>query len=103
MGLETDIQSQFEATRWGRRLAQKRLRADLTDFGRFKLAIAKQKRNRIIATKVAAKLSAVPQGLRPSGTGFRSWKGKQTPDPYPNRWGGGAGLLSEFGGGGDDY
>ena len=53
--LETDIQSQFDATSWGKKLQSKKLRASLSDFGRFKVAIAKQKRNKEIAKKLAAK------------------------------------------------
>lgn len=53
--LETDIQSQFDATSWGTKLKSKKLRASLSDFGRFKVAIAKQKRNKEIAKKLATK------------------------------------------------
>ena len=55
-GLETSIQDQFDACAWGQKLQRKNKRADLNDFGRFKVAIAKQKRNKAIAAKVAAKL-----------------------------------------------
>jgi hypothetical protein len=55
--LETDIQSQFDATSWGKKLTSKKLRSGLSDFGRFKVAIAKQKRNKEIATKLAAKVA----------------------------------------------
>jgi hypothetical protein len=55
--LDSDIQSQFDATSWGKKLTQKKLRAGLSDFGRFKVAIAKQKRNKTIAEKLAAKVA----------------------------------------------
>ena len=42
-GLETSIQDQFDACAWGQKLQRKNKRADLNDFGRFKVAIAKQK------------------------------------------------------------
>lgn len=53
----SDIQSQFDATAWGKKLTSKKLRSNLSDFGRFKVSIAKQKRNKLIATKLAAKVA----------------------------------------------
>ena len=41
--LDTPIQEQFDATSWGQKLTRKKLRSELSDFGRFKVSIAKQK------------------------------------------------------------
>jgi len=54
--LDTSVEDQFAASGWGKKVAAKATRAALSDFGRFKVAIAKQKRNKAIKAKVAAKL-----------------------------------------------
>merc|ERR1719231_761095 len=43
-----DIDGQFAATAWGKKLANKKKRAALTDFERYKVMVARQKRAKII-------------------------------------------------------
>jgi len=43
-----EIQEKWEQTSWAKRLAAKKKRATLNDFDRFKLKLAKQKKNEII-------------------------------------------------------
>jgi hypothetical protein len=54
MGAQDDIQAAFDALGWGQKLINKKKRAALSDFGRFQVSIAKTKRNKEIAKKVAA-------------------------------------------------
>ena len=54
---ETDIQAAFDATTWGKTLKQRSTRRSLTDFQRFQVTIAKQKRNKAINKIVKAKLA----------------------------------------------
>eukprot|EP00549_Striatella_unipunctata_P026497 CAMPEP_0118675074 /NCGR_PEP_ID=MMETSP0800-20121206/1244_1 /TAXON_ID=210618 ORGANISM="Striatella unipunctata, Strain CCMP2910" /NCGR_SAMPLE_ID=MMETSP0800 /ASSEMBLY_ACC=CAM_ASM_000638 /LENGTH=133 /DNA_ID=CAMNT_0006570345 /DNA_START=166 /DNA_END=567 /DNA_ORIENTATION=+ len=49
---EDDILAKWEATSWAKKLAVKKRRATLTDFERFKLMVAKQKRNSLVSKKV---------------------------------------------------
>eukprot|EP01047_Picozoa_sp_COSAG01_P075307 COSAG01_NODE_12863_length_1673_cov_1.046379_2_plen_105_part_00 len=59
------MEDQFAASGWGKKVAAKATRAALSDFGRFKVAIAKQK------VRLAALRHATPRGwsaARPPGT-----------------------------------
>mmetsp|Transcript_28891 Transcript_28891/g.79311 ORF Transcript_28891/g.79311 Transcript_28891/m.79311 type:complete len:133 (+) Transcript_28891:90-488(+) len=49
-----DILAKWEATSWAKKLASKKKRANLSDFGRFKVMVAKKQKNAIIAKKLAA-------------------------------------------------
>ncbi|XP_071785723.1 large ribosomal subunit protein eL14-like [Asterias amurensis] len=49
---KADIQKKWLGTTWAKKLAAKKRRADMTDFDRYKLMRAKQKRTRIINTEV---------------------------------------------------
>mmetsp|Transcript_12129 Transcript_12129/g.18718 ORF Transcript_12129/g.18718 Transcript_12129/m.18718 type:complete len:134 (-) Transcript_12129:103-504(-) len=50
---EAETMSKWEATSWARKLAAKKKRADLTDFDRFKLMVARKQKSAIIAKKLA--------------------------------------------------
>jgi large subunit ribosomal protein L14e len=50
---EDDILSKWEATSWAKKLASKRKRANLSDFDRFKVMVAKKQKSAIIAKKMA--------------------------------------------------
>lgn len=43
----------WQKTAWARKLANKKTRASLSDFGRFKVMIAKKQKSKIIAAKLA--------------------------------------------------
>jgi large subunit ribosomal protein L14e len=43
----------WNATAWAKKLESKKVRANLSDFDRFKVMVAKKQRSKIIATKVA--------------------------------------------------
>ncbi|KJH45279.1 ribosomal protein L14 [Dictyocaulus viviparus] len=47
------ISEQFSQTTWARKIAQKSIRAKLTDYERFKLMKAKQMRNRLVRIELA--------------------------------------------------
>lgn len=49
-----DISGKWEATSWAKKLAAKKKRANLTDFGRFKVMVAKKQKAAIIAKKMSA-------------------------------------------------
>ncbi|EDO39219.1 predicted protein [Nematostella vectensis] len=46
------VQDKWEQTAWARKLAMRKKRATLNDFDRFKLKLAKQKKNRLLRTEV---------------------------------------------------
>lgn len=48
-----DVLAKWEATSWAKKLASKRKRASLSDFGRFKVMVAKKQKSEIIAKKIA--------------------------------------------------
>eukprot|EP00042_Codosiga_hollandica_P010819 m.24026 g.24026 ORF g.24026 m.24026 type:complete len:134 (+) comp35775_c0_seq2:47-448(+) len=48
-----DITGKWSQTAWAKKLEAKKLRAKLTDFDRFVVAVNKKKRNQFIAAKVA--------------------------------------------------
>ncbi|XP_068680699.1 large ribosomal subunit protein eL14-like [Montipora capricornis] len=47
-----EILEKWEKTAWAKKLASRKKRASLTDFDRFKLKVAKQKKNRMIRAEV---------------------------------------------------
>jgi len=47
------IEEKWESTSWAKKLSAKKKRAKLTDFGRFKVMVAKKERSEIIAKKMA--------------------------------------------------
>ncbi|KAL6729715.1 hypothetical protein Aduo_000747 [Ancylostoma duodenale] len=47
------INEQFKKTQWAKKIAQKAVRAKLTDYERFKLMKAKQMRNRLVRVEFA--------------------------------------------------
>ena len=49
-----DVLAKWEATSWAKKLAAKKKRASLNDFGRFKAAVAKRKRNAAVKAKVGS-------------------------------------------------
>ena len=49
-----DVLAKWEATSWAKKLAAKKKRASLNDFGRFKAAAAKRKRNAAVKAKVGS-------------------------------------------------
>lgn len=50
---EGDIMNKWEATSWAKKLSAKKKRANLNDFGRFKVMVAKKQKAAIIAKKMA--------------------------------------------------
>lgn len=50
---EGDILAKWEASSWAKKLASKKKRANLSDFGRFKVMVAKKQKSAIIAKKMA--------------------------------------------------
>lgn len=49
---EGKIMDKWEATSWAKKLSSKKKRANLSDFGRFKVMVAKKERNTIIEGKM---------------------------------------------------
>ena len=49
---EAEIESKWEKTSWAKKLASKKKRADLSDFDRFKVMVAKKQKSAIIAKKM---------------------------------------------------
>jgi large subunit ribosomal protein L14e len=49
---EGDVLAKWEASSWAKKLANKKTRASLTDFGRFKVMVAKKQKAEIIAKKM---------------------------------------------------
>jgi len=49
-----DVLAKWAATSWAKKLAAKKKRASLNDFGRFKAASAKRKRNAAVKAKVGS-------------------------------------------------
>mmetsp|Transcript_17203 Transcript_17203/g.24318 ORF Transcript_17203/g.24318 Transcript_17203/m.24318 type:complete len:135 (+) Transcript_17203:140-544(+) len=47
-----DILAKWEATSWAKKLASKKKRAQLSDFDRFKVMVAKKEKSSIIASKM---------------------------------------------------
>lgn len=47
-----DIQGKWDASSWAKKLASKRKRASLSDFGRFKVMVARKQKSTIIAKKL---------------------------------------------------
>jgi len=47
-----DVQGQWEKTSWAKKLASKKKRANLSDFDRFKVMVAKKQRSEIISKKM---------------------------------------------------
>ena len=50
---EADIMAKWEASSWAKKLASKKKRANLSDFDRFKVMVAKKQKSAIIAKKMA--------------------------------------------------
>jgi large subunit ribosomal protein L14e len=50
---EDDTMAKWEATSWAKKLASKKKRANLSDFDRFKVMVAKKQKAEIIAKKMA--------------------------------------------------
>ena len=50
---EADIDAKWTATSWAKKMASQKKRASLTDFGRFKVMVAKKQKAEIIAKKLA--------------------------------------------------
>jgi large subunit ribosomal protein L14e len=48
-----NILAAWEATSWAKKMATKKVRANLSDFDRFKVMIAKKQKSKIVAEKVA--------------------------------------------------
>ncbi len=48
-----EVLTKWEATSWAKKLASKRKRAALNDFGRFQAMVAKKQKSAIIAKKIA--------------------------------------------------
>ncbi|KXJ24213.1 60S ribosomal protein L14 [Exaiptasia diaphana] len=46
------VQDKWEKTNWARKLAMRKKRTSMNDFDRFKLKLAKQKKNRILRAEV---------------------------------------------------
>lgn len=49
---EADLMAKWEASSWAKKLASKKKRANLDDFGRFKVMVAKKQKAAIIAKKL---------------------------------------------------
>eukprot|EP00558_Chaetoceros_sp_UNC1202_P004636 CAMPEP_0197239124 /NCGR_PEP_ID=MMETSP1429-20130617/5633_1 /TAXON_ID=49237 /ORGANISM="Chaetoceros sp., Strain UNC1202" /LENGTH=134 /DNA_ID=CAMNT_0042698469 /DNA_START=44 /DNA_END=448 /DNA_ORIENTATION=- len=49
---EADIQGKWDATSWAKKLSSKKKRASLSDFGRFKVMVARKQKSSIIAKKM---------------------------------------------------
>ena len=49
---DQEVLKKWESSAWARKLAAKKARSDLSDFGRFKVMIAKKQKSEIIARKV---------------------------------------------------
>ena len=56
---EGDVLNKFKASALGKKLAVKKARADTTDFGRFKLMVARKTKSRAVRTQLSA-LKKVP-------------------------------------------
>lgn len=50
---EADVLAKWEASSWAKKLANKKKRASLSDFDRFKVMVAKKQKAEIIAKKMA--------------------------------------------------
>eukprot|EP01036_Dinobryon_divergens_P023163 gene23162-31482_t len=50
---DQDILSKWESSAWAKRLSSKKTRANLSDFDRFKVMIAKKQKAKIVADKLA--------------------------------------------------
>jgi large subunit ribosomal protein L14e len=50
---EADTLAKWESSSWAKKLAAKKTRASLSDFGRFKVMVAKKQKSEIIAKKMA--------------------------------------------------
>lgn len=48
-----EIDSKWAASSWAKKLASRKKRADLSDFGRFKVMVAKKQKTEIISKKLA--------------------------------------------------
>lgn len=48
----TDVSAKFAATAWGKKLAARSAKAAMTDFDRYKAAVAKSKKGRLIRQAV---------------------------------------------------
>mmetsp|Transcript_13339 Transcript_13339/g.17478 ORF Transcript_13339/g.17478 Transcript_13339/m.17478 type:complete len:134 (+) Transcript_13339:67-468(+) len=51
---EADTLNKWESSSWAKKLAAKKKRANLNDFDRFKVMVARKKKSKIIADKIAA-------------------------------------------------
>eukprot|EP00979_Chaetoceros_neogracilis_P018814 scaffold11244_cov246-Chaetoceros_neogracile.AAC.1 len=49
---EADIQAKWDGSSWAKKLANKKKRANLSDFGRFKVMVARKQKSSIIAKKM---------------------------------------------------
>ena len=50
--LSTQVQEQWDATTWAKKLARKKTRANLTDFERFKLMVARKQKAALVKAKM---------------------------------------------------
>eukprot|EP00877_Chromochloris_zofingiensis_P013834 jgi/Chrzof1/8704/Cz03g21090.t1 len=50
---EADLANKFAATAWGRKLASRQTKANMTDFDRYKAAVQKAKKNRMVRKLVS--------------------------------------------------
>ena len=50
---EADTQNKWDSSSWAKKLASKKKRASLDDFGRFKVMVARKQKSEIIAKKMA--------------------------------------------------
>mmetsp|Transcript_13944 Transcript_13944/g.32460 ORF Transcript_13944/g.32460 Transcript_13944/m.32460 type:complete len:135 (+) Transcript_13944:160-564(+) len=50
---EADTMAKWEASSWAKKLSSKKIRANLSDFARFKAMVAKKQKSEIIAKKMA--------------------------------------------------
>jgi large subunit ribosomal protein L14e len=48
-----DILAKWESTSWAKKLAAKKKRANLTDFDRFKVMVARKQKSKIVKAKMA--------------------------------------------------
>ncbi len=50
---QMDVDAKFLASAWGQKLARKEKRANLDDFGRFKVMVARQKKSKAVNAELA--------------------------------------------------
>merc|ERR1712118_618760 len=52
---EDDVIAKFKETAWGKKLAARKARAEMSDFDRFKLMMAKKKRSKVVKKSLKKK------------------------------------------------